>query len=513
MGYKEFDIRISVQASEDEMIKIIRKKTGLSNFNTQIILKSLDARNKRNISWQYRLGITSDQIKSNEKPEEKKLEIPKSSKKEHVIIVGSGPSGIFSAILLAEAGMKVTVIERGSQVKKRRKDIEGFEQTGIFSEQNNYAFGEGGAGTFSDGKITSRTKGISLEKKYIFSLLLDAGAPSEIDYMTHPHLGSDNLINITENLRKKLENLEGKLLFDTHVQDFFVKNGSITKIITNKGILEGDYFIFGNGHSAYDTIKMLIKHGVEYQIKNFAIGMRAEHPRELINNSQWGVPELPGVKAAEYRLATKDSAGFPVYSFCMCPGGTIVPASAYKYANIVNGMSLYKRNNYWSNAAVVAGINPEEVLLNEKSPIAALDWLESLENSFFEVSNGYKAPAIQIKDFIQNKNSSCLPNSSYPFELISTDIYHLLPGRIIQSLQEGLVKFNRMLKGFDQGVLIGLESKTSSPVQVLRHDTKMFSTFNNLFVVGEGSGWAGGIISSAVDGLKASLALLKNTRK
>lgn len=510
MGYKELDIRISVHSSEDELNKIIRRKTGLSSFKTQIILKSLDARNKRNISWQYRLGITSDQIKIGRKPKEKELEIPKHNKKKHAIIIGSGPSGIFSAILLAEAGIDVTVIERGSQVKARKKHIQHFEHTGIFSEQNNYAFGEGGAGTFSDGKITSRTKGISLEKKYIFSKLIEAGAPEEINYMTHPHLGSDNLIKITENLRVKLESLGGRLLFDTFVKDVLIQNNLITKVVTSKGVLEGDYFVFGIGHSAHDTIKMLISRGVEYQIKNFAIGMRAEHPRELINHSQWGVSELPGVKAAEYRLATKDSEGFPVYSFCMCPGGTIVPASAYPHTNIVNGMSLYKRNNYWSNAAIVTGINPEEVLKGIVTPFAALEWLESLEQSFYQITDSFKAPAILIKDFIQNKNSLNLPISSYPFELISEDIYSLFPKRIIGSLQEGLIKFNRMLKGYDEGVLIGLESKTSCPIQVLRHDTKSFSTYENLFVIGEGSGRAGGIISSAADGIKTGLIILKN---
>lgn len=509
MGYKEIDLRISVYASEDEFIKQIRKKYHLNKFTFQIILKSLDARNKANIVWQYRVGIVSEELKGGVREIEKQLVVPRNKSGKKVLVVGSGPAGIFSALVLAESGFKVILIERGSPVKERQHAIKNFEQSGTFDNKNNYAFGEGGAGTFSDGKLTSRTKSISLEKKYIFSSFIEAGAPAEIEYMTHPHLGSDNLVKITENLRKKLESLGGEILFNTQVNDIFIYNDKLVGIETTEGKLEADYFVFGIGNSAFESFKMLINKGVKFQTKNFAVGMRAEHPQELINIAQWGVPNLHQIKAAEYRLTAKDAENYPVYSFCMCPGGMVVPATAYQHTNVVNGMSYYKRDNHLANAAVVAGIHPEEILKEKNSPLAAIDWLESLEMKFYDFSGSYKAPAVLISDFINNKTSDNLPGTSYPFGLIQADMKELLPDRIIRSLKNGLSQFNKMLKGYEKGVLIGLESKTSSPLQVVRHPEKLFATYCNLFVVGEGSGRAGGIVSSAADGIKAALSVIQ----
>jgi uncharacterized FAD-dependent dehydrogenase len=432
--------------------------------------------------------------------------------KQKALIVGSGPAGIFSALVMAMAGMKVTLIERGSQVQDRKAKISEFEHTGNFSESNNYAFGEGGAGTFSDGKLTSRTKSISLERNFIFKTFVDAGAPEEIMYMTHPHVGSDNLFTITKNLRQKFYDLGGEILFDTLLTDIHISENKIENIITSKGSIEADYFIIAPGHSAFETYRMLINRGIPFQIKNFAIGMRAEHQQELINKAQWGVSRLPGTKAAEYRLTATEGTKNPVYSFCMCPGGVVVPATAYKSCNIVNGMSVYLRNNFWANAAVVAGISPFEILGENTTPLETLDWLENLEHSFYSVSKSYKAPSVKINDFLQNKISQNLPKSSYPLGIIPGDFNALLPNKIVESLKSGLQNFTRKLKGYDQGILIGLESKTSSPIQVIRDINNFSSGFENIFIAGEGSGWAGGIVSSAADGIKIALSVLNNAQ-
>lgn len=512
MGYKEFDLRIPVNISENDLKQYIVKKTGIKQFNYHIVLKSLDARSKNNIVWQYRIGITSEEIAAGEKPLLKSINFPTKKYRQKAIVTGSGPAGIFSALVLSGAGMNVTLIERGSKVHTRKKSIVDFEKSGIFSEKNNYAFGEGGAGTFSDGKLTSRTKSISLERNYIFKTFVDAGAPEEIMYMAHPHVGSDNLLLVTENLRKKLIGQGGTILFDTLLEDILIKENRINSVVTSAGDIEADYVIVAPGHSAYETYRMLIGRGVPFRIKNFAIGMRAEHPQRLINKAQWGVETLPGVKAAEYRLTATQNINKPVYSFCMCPGGVVVPATAYRNGNIVNGMSVYQRNNEWANAAVVAGVSPFEILGEGASPLEALDWLEMLEHSFYSFSNSYKAPAILIDDFLKNKTSNKLPHSSYAFGTVPADFHQLMPSFILESLKTGLHVFSKKIPGYERGILLGLESKTSSPIQAIRDNSKLFSLYDNLFLAGEGSGWAGGIVSSAADGIKVALSVLQQAK-
>lgn len=505
MAYKEIDIRIPVTISENELMNFISIKTGLKKFTYQILRKSLDARKKHNIFWQYRLGIISDEIKGEAIPEQKIL-VPEYKKRDkHVAIAGSGPAGIFSALFLIKSGFNVTIIERGSQVETRKSAIDHFEKTGVFDPNNNYAFGEGGAGTFSDGKLTSRTKSISGERNFIFEELIACGAPKEISYMTHPHLGTDNLYKITQNIRTKLLELGCNFMFENQVKDIIIRQNKLIACDSSSGIVEADYFIFATGHSAYETYRMLIRNEVAFQLKSFAIGFRAEHSQEIINKAQWGIAKLPGVKAAEYRLSAQTSDRTPVYSFCMCPGGKIVPATPYSHTNLVNGMSNYQRDSKWANAAIVAGVNLEKLLAKPVTASEALDWLEQLESSYYNhQGRNYSAPATTIKAFLKNKTSATLPKSSYPFELYEANFNELLPKNIIPALREGLESFCRRLKAYDSGIIMGLESKTSAPVQVVRHPEYLYSSYKNLFIAGEGSGWAGGIISSAADGLKVA---------
>ena len=286
------------------------------------------------------------------------------------------------------------------------------------------------------------------------------------------------------------------------------KNGKTSQAELSTGSMDADYVIISSGHSAYETYRMLIKHGVSFRPKNFAIGSRIEHHQEIINLAQWGKKQLPGVKAAEYRLTSQTEDNVPVYTFCMCPGGVIVPATAYENTNIVNGMSMYKRNGEYANSACVAGVNPEKLFGDQASALKILDWVEKLERNFYELSKDYSAPFCSINAFINKKEDNADTNSSYPLGLKPAPLWELLPDSISNSLRSGLIDFTKKKKGFETGNIMGLESKTSAPIQVLRDKSGLCEGFDNLYIVGEGSGYAGGIISSGADGIKAAMDII-----
>ncbi|MBF0572749.1 MAG: FAD-dependent oxidoreductase [Desulfamplus sp.] len=382
MGYSEVLLKMPTNYSYEELQEAIKKELKAEgSIQFQILNKSLDARKKSDIHWLIRVGV--DNVYSNSGIENShhveyqlfkdNLNIPYRRRGKKVIVVGSGPAGFFAAYVLQKAGFDTTIIERGSKVNKREASIKEFEATGKFNPITNYAFGEGGAGTFSDGKLTSRSKHISKEKEFILLSYVKAGAPEEILYMAHPHVGSDNLKQIVKKLRNSFISMGGNIAFETMVKDFKLNNDNKNSVNNKKVVgafvssipsdnkdkfsdeIEADHFIVASGHSAYETYRMLIAKGVEFKTKNFAIGCRVEHPQELINLAQWGKKSLPGVKAAEYRLASRGDGRLPVYTFCMCPGGVIVPSTAYENTNTVNGMSRYKRDGIFANAACVAG--------------------------------------------------------------------------------------------------------------------------------------------------------------
>lgn len=508
MGVKVISLKLPTAYTEDHIRGAIARELKIRHFEFELESKSLDARNKARIHWQVRVAVNSPEIKGNEQREQEKLHIPVTGKNEKVVVVGSGPAGFFSAFVLQKAGFRVTLIERGSDVKTRAAAIRDFESSGRFHAQNNYAFGEGGAGTFSDGKLTSRSKRISKEKHFILSEYVKAGAPEEIMYMTHPHLGTDNLRKIVQQLRTAFEEEGGIMLFDTLLEDVVHVNGRVKEVRTSNGTVQADALIVAPGHSAYETYRMLMNRGVPFRTKNFAIGSRMEHEQEIINRAQWGRPKLPGVKAAEYRLTSQADGKHSVFSFCMCPGGMVVPAAAYAETNIVNGMSYYRRNGRFANAACVAAIHPDELAGKTVSPGQALDVLQALEEKFYHFSEGYAAPICSISDFLEEKQRAGNRQSSYPLGLKEAALWELLPRPVVESMQAGLRDFMRKIRGFETGNLLGFESKTSSPVQVLRNEIGLAEGFDNLFVVGEGSGYAGGIISSAADGIKAAMSLV-----
>jgi uncharacterized protein len=511
MGFQTIELKVPAGYSEEQLRSRIGKVLSIKDFSFHIENKSLDARNKPNVYWQLKVGVSSSEIKGGVMPAVKALEIPVKKRKFPVVVVGSGPAGFFSAYVLQKAGFSVTLVERGSEVKTRSHAVAHFERTGFFDRKNNYAFGEGGAGTFSDGKLTSRSKHISVEKQFIISSYIKAGAPAEIEYLAYPHLGTDNLRKIVRNLRMFFEDLGGKIMFETMLEDIVVKDSEVTTAMTSAGNLDCGALFIAPGHSAFETYRMLMRRGVPFRTKNFALGSRMEHPQEIINQAQWGQKQLPGVKAAEYRLTSQADGIHPVFSFCMCPGGIVVPAAACEETNIVNGMSYYRRNGSFANAACVAGLHPGELAGKEVTPLEALELLEYLERAFFRHTGDYSAPACSITDFLDNQLRQNSFESSYPLGLLPSPLWELLPQVIVKSMQAGLTDFIRKIKGFEKGNLLGLESKTSSPVQVLRQPSGKCEGFENLYIMGEGSGYAGGIISSAADGIKTAMNFIKGT--
>ncbi len=509
MGIKTISLKLPTVYSNELVERKISKMLNLKSFTFNIESKSLDARNKKNIFWLVKVLVDSPEIKGNDGPEQEELHIPFRKRNKKIVVVGSGPAGFFNAFVLQKAGFDVTLVERGSEVKQRGADILHFERTGEFNSRNNYAFGEGGAGTFSDGKLTSRSKHISKEKHFILQSYVEAGAPAEIVYMAHPHLGTDNLRKIVKNMREAFENLGGTFMFETLLEDIVVLNGKIKEVQTSKGTLPADVLFIAPGHSSMETYRMLIRRGVPFRTKNFAIGSRMEHKQETINRAQWGRPTLPGVKASEYRLTSPADGNHQVFSFCMCPGGTVVPATAYANNNIVNGMSYYKRNGDFANAACVAGIHPDELAGKTVSPLEAIELLQKFEEKFYNFSAGYAAPVCSIQGFLNMKEKGSNFESSYPLGLKAAPLWDLLPKAVVPSMQAGLRDFIRKMSGFQEGNLLGFESKTSAPIQVIREKNGLCEGFENLYIIGEGSGYAGGIVSSAADGIRAAMSLVE----
>lgn len=510
--FKEIDLKLPTDYADDELQKKIRKSLHITNFKYEILKQSLDARKKPDVFWQTKIRVFSEEFKSGDERTEAKLNIPTIKTNKKVIVVGSGPAGFFAAFVLQKAGFKVTLIEKGSPVNQRFQDITSFENGTIgFKDKSNYCHGEGGAGTFSDGKLTSRTKGIALEKQFVFDSYVEAGAPDEIRYLLKPHIGSDKLRIVIPNLRKQFEELGGTMVFDTEITGLEIHNQKCISVNSISESFPCDILLVAPGHSSYQTYRMLAANGIRFRTKPFALGVRVEHPQELINISQWGKAKLPGLKAADYKLTHTATKGLPVYSFCMCPGGKVVPSAPANKQNIVNGVSDYARDSAFANSAVVAGLHLDSLLKRQVGVEESLQWMEQLEQKVFDLSGGYAIPGARIQDFLVYKVSQSIPENSFPFPVFPFDFKNLLPPEIIVALKEGLQNFSRKIRGFESGIMLGLESKTSSPVQVVRDEHRRCEGFENIFIIGEGSGYAGGITSSAVDGVKAAMGIVNGS--
>jgi len=468
-----------------------------------VLRKSVDAR-RRNIKINLLVKVIWD-----ENPEEFKrsfFEYPNVQNKEEVIVVGAGPAGLFAALRLIELGYRPIVLERGKSVDDRKKDLAKIHKERIINPDSNYGFGEGGAGTFSDGKLYTRAKKRGNVKK-ILEVFHFHGAQDDILIDAHPHIGTDVLPSVIVNMRNTIINCGGEVNFNTQVIDYIVEENKISGVITQDSKQwKSNNVILATGHSARDVYYKLKEKGISLEAKPFAMGIRIEHPQELIDQIQYNNPTGRGryLPAASYSFVhqVKDRG---VYSFCMCPGGVIVPAATAPGEQVVNGMSASGRNTPFANAGMVVEIHSEDITdFEEYGELAGLKFQEKFEKTAFEKGGGnLTAPAQRMLDFVRGKVSVDLPKNSYHPGVISSDLHNWMPENIVSRLQIGFKEFGRKSNGFltNDAVILGVESRSSSPVRIPR-DRESFEhiVIKGLYPCGEGAGYAGGIVSAAMDG-------------
>ncbi|HSO21185.1 MAG TPA: FAD-binding protein [Desulfosarcina sp.] len=429
-----------------------------------------------------------------------------------VVIVGAGPAGLFAALRLVELGLKPIVVERGKPVRERRRDVAALNRRGILDDESNYAFGEGGAGTFSDGKLYTRSKKRG-DHRRVLHLLHRHGADESILYDAHPHIGSNRLPDVVTAMRATIESRGGEVHFSRKVVRLSISGGHVAGVILADGTsIEGRAVILATGHSARDVYGMLLEQGVAIEPKPFAMGVRVEHPQRLIDRIQYHGLERKGfLPAASYSLVSQVE-GRGVYSFCMCPGGFIVPAATTPGMLVVNGMSFAKRNSPYANAAIVVEIRLDDIPgLDKVGPLAGLAFQEAVERTAWDEGGGrMAAPAQRLVDFVAGRPSAQLPACSYPPGVASSCLHRWLPDPVSRRLQAGLRAFDGKMKGFldDAALVVGVESRTSSPVRIPRNpQTLQHVALRGLFPCGEGAGYAGGIVSCAVDGERIAEAV------
>jgi len=468
----------------------------------EILKKSIDARKKFvMVNLQMEVWWGEEYVK----PEEFSLNLNNVTGKEEVIIVGAGPAGLFAALKLIEKGLKPIIFERGKDVSSRKRDIQEINTNKSVNPDSNYCFGEGGAGTFSDGKLYTRSKKRG-DVKRILDILKYHGASKNILSDTHPHIGTNKLPGIIVKIRESIINAGGEVHFETRVNDFIIENNTIKGIITqNNDKFFGKAVILATGHSARDIFELLHKKNILLEAKSFAMGVRVEHPQGIIDSIQYSCKiRSDYLPAAAYNLVSQVN-GRGVYSFCMCPGGFIVPASTAPDEMVVNGMSPSKRNSKFANSGMVVEIKVEDFPEQEKyGVLAGLKFQENLEKTaFLNGGKGLIAPAQRLHDFVNKKLSPFLPETSYHPGIVSSPLHFWLPEHISKRLQIGFKNFGKRMKGFltNEAVILGVESRTSSPVRIPRNkETLQHPQIKNLYPCGEGAGYSGGIISSAVDG-------------
>jgi uncharacterized FAD-dependent dehydrogenase len=429
------------------------------------------------------------------------------------IVVGFGPAGIFAALILAQSGFKPIVLERGKRVRERTKDTWDFWRKSKLNPESNVQFGEGGAGTFSDGKLYSQIKDPKHYGRKVLQEFVKAGAPPEILYVSHPHIGTFRLVGMVEEMRKTIESLGGEIRFESRVDDIEINNGEVQAAVLQTGErIATNHLVLAVGHSARDTFEMIHKKGVYIEAKPFSIGFRIEHPQSLIDHARHGAnAQHPILGAADYKLVHHASNGRSVYSFCMCPGGSVVAAASEKGRVVTNGMSQYSRNERNANAGIVVGITPEVDFPGH--PLAGMELQRELEAKAFALGgNTYAAPGQLIGDFLANKPSTKFGEvtPSYTPSVHLTNLDSALPEFAISAIREAIPAFAKQIKGFDlpDGILTGVETRTSSPIRIKRDDETLQSiNTKGLYPCGEGAGYAGGILSAGVDGIKVAEAV------
>ena len=525
----EFTITgLTLSLDEDE--GILNEKAALVlNITTdaisslKIIRKSIDARRRKPPRFMYSVHVSvpdgnylagKGNVQGEVLPEEKGFPCyPATMKPEkRPVIVGSGPAGIFAALYLAERGIPVLLLERGRQVKERVTDVETFWEKGILNVESHVHFGEGGAGTFSDGKLTSRVKNRSTD--WVKRTLVDAGAPSEILIDAKPHIGTDRLRDVVVNFRERLIKCGGEVRFAAKVTDLVIQRGRVEGVVVNSGEeIKTDHLILAIGQSAEDTYGMLYERGVHLEPKPFAIGFRIEHPQKVINSIQYGKwsghPKLP---PADYFLTAKlPDINRSAYTFCMCPGGYIIGCSSQERGVITNGMSRYRRGSPYANSAVVVGIRVEDYQDIIPRPLSGLIFRRHWEEKAFILGGeNYHAPAQGLVDFLRDREGAIPNPTSFSPGVKPARLRDALPPYAVDALKRGIREFDRKMRGFimAEAILIGVETRTSSPVRIVRGPDGQSVSVAGLYPCGEGAGYAGGIISSALDGIRIAEAII-----
>jgi uncharacterized FAD-dependent dehydrogenase len=511
---KEVQLNLSPADASDE-VKIRRSASSASGIrpdeitSLRICKRSVDAR-KKNIRVNLTVEVASGDESVNLEITPFQGKNVKNSRE--VIIVGAGPAGLFAALRLIELGIRPVILERGRDVSSRKRDIARISREHIVDPDSNYCFGEGGAGTYSDGKLYTRSKKRG-DNSRVLELLVLHGANENILYESHPHLGTDKLPGIISKIRNTIIDCGGEVLFETRVTDIIIEGNSVKGVITSGNVkYNSPFLLLSTGHSSRDIYDILLRRSVLMEMKSFAAGVRVEHPQELIDRIQYhGSTRGQSLPAASYNLV-KQIDGRGVYSFCMCPGGFIVPSATAQEEVVVNGMSPSGRNSPYANSGIVVEIRPEDLAEYSGSGVlAGIRFQEELEKSAWQNGGSTQcAPAQRLTDFVYGKSSSTLPKSSYFPGITSSQISEWLPEKIGKRLQEGFRQFGSLMKGYLTGeaVILGVESRTSSPVRIPRdQETMQHINISGLYPCGEGSGYAGGIVSSAVDGMRAADAI------
>lgn len=531
-------LKLPIDHTGEELQQKVMKLLRISKVPEIIIVRrSIDARKKPELFFNYIIDIRLKNEKEVYKHCDKKQVVIQEERdyqfpvtgyqgEERPVIIGSGPAGLFCGYMLAEAGFKPILLERGKPVEERTKDAEEFWSTGSLNPESNVQFGEGGAGTFSDGKLNTLVKDKYGRNKKVLSIFVKEGAPDEILYDHKPHIGTDVLSGVVKNMRNHIISLGGEVRFEAKVTGFEVQDGSVRGLIVNgQERLSAGYVVLAIGHSARDTFQVLYDTGISMEAKPFAVGFRVEHPQELINLSQYGQKAVKALGNAPYKVTAASKSGRGVYSFCMCPGGYVVNASSEKGRLAVNGMSYSGRSGKNANSAIIVAVTPEDY--GSGHPLAGIAFQRKIEEKAFQVGNG-GIPVEKYGDFkdaVQGKKTGNFPEpddskalrdkvkETVPGDFAPAikgqwcyaKVHEILPRELNQAFVEGMEHFGRVISGYDhENVLVdGVESRTSSPVRIYR-DEELQSSVKGIYPCGEGAGYAGGITSAAMDGIKVA---------
>ncbi len=521
------NIKIGIDDDKSKILEIVLNKLKVKeNELTKyyIFKESIDARRKGKIDFVYTIDA---QVKDENKILKKKpKDVVKINQTKYIsvqsgsakmnnrpVVVGSGPAGLFASLLLAQRGYNPLLIERGLDVDERTKDINNFWNNRVFKSNSNVQFGEGGAGTFSDGKLTTRIKDIRCRK--VLEELVKFGSPDEILYSHKPHVGTDILKNVVKNIREEIKRLGGEVRFNTQVTDIKIDREKIKSVtLNNSEVIECDDVIFAVGHSARDSYEMLYSNGVKIIQKPFAIGARIEHPQELINKSQYKeFYNHERLGAADYRLIEHTSNNRTAYTFCMCPGGSVIASASNEFEVVTNGMSEHARDKQNANSAFLVNVTPEDFGSNH--PLAGIEFQRKYERLAYELGGkNYNAPMQLVGDFLNDKVGSDIGRvePSYNPGVTSADLRECLPEFVTSTMKEALISLDKKLNGFamKDAVLTGVETRSSAPVRIVRdEDTLQSVNVANLYPCGEGAGYAGGIVTAAVDGIKCAEKIIE----